>query len=144
MKNRKRPKGVGAPMGRANINQNYNRSINGETEGVKMKKEQMAYLPLKEYAEGKTAIARIEAMKECLLRGDYVETSEKISNILGIDTEKGQTSYLPVGEYTKGLVAIASIQSLKNIVINSSYGVTKEIIAGALGIQLPDDDKKDE
>ncbi len=30
-KNRKRPKGVGAPMGQVNNKQNYNRSINGES-----------------------------------------------------------------------------------------------------------------
>ena len=109
-----------------------------------MKKEQMAYVPLKEYAEGKVAMARIEFMKECLTRGDYVATSEKISDILGCDTEKGKLSYLPLDEYTEGRIAVARIRALENLSINSNYGITVEDIAGTLGIQLPDDDKPNE
>ena len=107
-------------------------------------KIQMAYLPLKEYAEGKAALARIETMKECLLRGDYIQSSKKISDILGCDSERPQTSYLPVEEYTEGKIALLKIQMLKDIMINSSYGVSDETIAGVLGIELQAKEKPDE
>ncbi|HCD44913.1 MAG TPA: hypothetical protein DEQ64_14515 [Lachnoclostridium sp.] len=107
-------------------------------------KIQMAYLPLKEYAEGKAALSRIETMKECLLRGDYVQTSKKIADILGCDSERPQNSYLPVKEYTEGKIALLKIQILKDLAIESSYGVTDETIAGILGIELPVKEKPDE
>ena len=103
-----------------------------------------AYLPLKGYAEGKEALARIEVVKDCLLRGDYIETPSKIASILGCNSGEGELSYLPIEEYASGIVAISRIHALENVIMKCSYGVPTEVISGILGIQLPEKDKPNE
>ncbi len=47
-------------------------------------KKRMAYLPIKDYVEGKAALAKIEVVKEYLQEKDYI-TPEIVADIFGFE-----------------------------------------------------------
>lgn len=54
------------------------------------KKITMGYVPLKEYADGKAAMARLEVLKAFTIKSDYSISREEIASILGFELpEKG-------------------------------------------------------